>query len=174
MERIRVLLAVALLAQLAGGCRQRETASPPPDPAAESTPVRVEPLATLTAADPPLRIDVTAVRRLARDIVEIQVDVINPDPARPLLLGSRFAETDGEAGTFSAAHLSSEAGTARYFVLRDREGRPACSVDAAAIPPGGRRPAWMRFASPGRAAGRVTLQLKGLPPLPGLPLTAAP
>jgi hypothetical protein len=133
-------------------------------------------LGTVTAGHPALRVDVTAVSRITRDVVEVRLRVTNPDPVHPVELGSRCAESDGdgEEGTFSGAYLVAEDGSARYFVLRDPQGRPACSVDPTPLGPGVERAASMRFPSPGRSAARITLQMKGMPSLTGLPLAEAP
>jgi hypothetical protein len=167
-----VVAALVGTAALVLAWRARRTADALVPMSAETSAEPSRVLGTTRAADGAVLIDVVALERPSRDIVEVRLTVGNADPARPVVLGGRFADREDEAGSLSGAWLTAGA-TARYFVLRDNRGRPACSSDLAALGPGERRAAWIRFGSPGRARGAITLHVPGAPPVAGLELPEA-
>lgn len=142
-------------------------ASPAP---AQVTPPAAGALRSLDLDNPPIRVEILAFTRPARDVVEIRMALTNRDAAAAVALGDRFAETPAERGTLSGSHLTTAEGTARMFVLRDAAGIPQCSKPIDQLGPGARREVWVRFASPGPPGGAVTLTLKSAPPLDGLVL----
>lgn len=144
-----------------------------PLPMVSVAPQPVEVLRALDLDAPTLRIEVLAVTRPARDIVEVRLAFTNRDAAAVVALGDRFAETPTEAGTLSGAFLTTASGTSRAFVLRDAAGAPQCSKGLEQLGPGERKEAWIRFASPGPASATVTLTVKNAPPLDGLVLPEA-
>lgn len=150
---------------------------PSRDPAARTAETSDEaqgPPAAPPVADPSaLRVEVTGAQRLASGIVEVRLVLVNGDPARALPIGDRFADRPDEAGSLSGSFLTVEDGDARYFVLRDSRGVAASSGGLAALGPGERRDAWIRFGVPGPAPARMTLHLKGLPPVGGVVIPGA-
>jgi hypothetical protein len=159
-----------LLPLVRGAPPGREGVSPGPAP----QPVSPAALAHAETAEPPLRVEVTGISRISPDVIEIRLAVTNLAAETSLDLGDRFAEGPDDRGSLSAAYLTTEQGTARYFVLRDSEGLPVGSRDLETLAAGERRDAWIRFTAPDRPAARVSLQLAGVPPLGGLDVPEAP
>jgi hypothetical protein len=118
-----------------------------------------------------LRVEVLSATRPSPQVLELRLAFVNHDRERSLELGHRFAETPGEAGTLSAAYVTTPAGTARYFVLRDSAGMPVGSGGFDRLAPGERRDAWVQFLSPGDAH-EIALQIPGLPRISGIPVSA--
>lgn len=115
-----------------------------------------------------MRLDVLELSLVSPDVLEVRFALTNVHPSQALALDDMLAEHPGEAGSVSAAFVVSDTRQAKYFVVRDSAGKPACSDDIRQLAAGERREGWARFSAPGGPGTRITLQMKGFPPAPGL------
>lgn len=108
---------------------------------------------------PGLRVEVLEVARVSAAIVEVRLALVNRSDTAALQVGTRLAEPGDGPGSLSGAFLTARGGAMRYYVLRDAQGRPACSTGLETIDARGRVPAWIRFPAPPEGKASVTLHL---------------
>jgi hypothetical protein len=118
---------------------------------------------------PGLRVEVLEVARVSAGIVEVRLALVNRSETLPLQVGTRLGDPEDGPGSLSGAYLTVGGGAMRYYVLRDAQGRPACSTGLPAIDAGGRAPAWIRFPAPPEGETAVSLHLGDLV-VDGLPI----
>ncbi len=169
--RWAVVVAVAGGLSLAG-CGAPPASAPGPEPAvaaggspAGATAPAPAPLVTTAAG---LRVSVAGVRRAGRDVVHVDLLVVNGGQAA-VDLGAAF----GGEGGLPQAFLLSEDGRARVFVLADGRGAPQCSQPAGGLAPGAQQALYLRFPAMGTPAHRVSLGVPGVGTLPGIDVPAA-
>ena len=142
-------------------------------PAANASPAeRAAPAVLAEAASPslPLRLRVTGVRRIAGDVVRIELLLVNaaaPDaaaPGSPTALGLAAA-----VRALDGLSVLSADGRRRVFALRTPDGERV-GVVPELPPPGQSRGFWAAFPLP---AGPIRLAAPGFPVLAGLEVAAA-
>lgn len=161
MRAWSMALGTAVLAVTLGACADGGSGSPEasaPDVAAPAPPAVSGPA---LAADSGLRVSVSGVRRPSRDIVQVDLLVVN-GAAGPLDLAAEF----GREGGLPQAFLFSQRGQARVFVLADGEGVAQCSVPAGTLAPGAQQSIYVRFPALLAAPHRVSLGVPGLGTIP--------
>lgn len=148
----------------------RGAAPPRPAEAVGLDPIAAAPLGSAESrAVPGLRVEVLDVVRVSAGVVEVRLALVNRSETAPLHVGTRLGDPEDGPGSLSGAYLTAGGGSRRYYVLRDAQGRPACSTDLAAIDARGRAPAWIRFPAPPEGEATVTLHLGDLV-VDGLPI----
>jgi hypothetical protein len=144
-------------------------------PASGKQAVDTAPSALATATSPQwpnLTVEVLGLQRPAPGVLEVKLAVVNAlAPAGATFdLRAAFAAEESEAGTLSGVYLMDADAHRKYFVLRDDEGRPQCSVGLGSLDPGGRIDLFVRFIAPGSDAQAVTVHLPGFAPAGPVPL----
>jgi hypothetical protein len=163
---MRGLLAASVLLTLVacggGGVRPASTTAPEPSAAAAGG---AAVLAEAASPSLPLKLRVTAVRRVAGDVVRIELSVVNaappgaatPGPPAALALVAAMKALDG------LSVLSGD-GRRRVFALRTPDGERV--GEAPQVPPPGQsRGFWAAFPL---SAGPIRLAAPGFPVLTGL------
>jgi hypothetical protein len=160
---VSVLVVAAIVAWRAmdsAGHRSREAAPPGRAEAGGEEPPAPALLGSAESRTlPGLRVEVLDVARVSAGIVEVRLALVNRSETAPLDVGTRLGEPEDGPGSLSGAFLTASGGAMRYYVLRDAQGRPACSTGLATIDPRGRVAAWMRFPAPPEGESGVTLHL---------------
>lgn len=140
----------------------------------DPAPVAPAPLGSAeSGAVPGLRVEVMEVARVSAAIVEVRLALVNRSETAALQVGTRLADPGDDPGSLSGAFLTARGGAVRYYVLRDAQGRPACSTGLETIEARGRVPAWIRFPAPSDDAASVTLHLGEDLVVEGLPIAPA-
>ncbi len=163
----RPALAVVSALLLASSCAQpqhREAKAP----AAPAIPAPA-PLAEARAEWAALTVQVLSATRTG-GILDVQLALVN-NSGEPLDVGNRFASDPADRGTLADAVVVEASGMRKYFVLRDRENRPAATVVESPIGPGARRGLLVRFPAPPRGISRITIQIPHVPPLAGVAIS---
>jgi hypothetical protein len=93
------------------------------------------------------------------------------EPGESFELGATFASDPRDVGTIADAFLVDEAGSRKYYVLRDGSNRPRTSVETTALAPGESRPVWASFPAPPAGTAQVTICLPHVAPMGGIPVS---
>ena len=168
MRPVAVGLALGLLAVGGGACRG---ASSPPG---EAPGAQVEPL-PLGAAQPRpgvaaggLTVELVRVQRLEKDLVQAELLATNGGQT-PVDLNHVMSSP---VGGLAQAAFTHESGDVRTFVLRDDQEVPQCSTALGTVAPGGRSAFFVRFAALSDGQYQGTIEIPGLPPIPGVTVPA--
>jgi hypothetical protein len=140
-------------------------------PAAVTAPAQPAPLAEARLESPPLLVRLTGAARTTSTVLTLSFVLSNPDPATPVTLGAIFAASPVDAGSLADAYVFDEAHQKKYFVMRNDEGRAACSPDVGPIPPGQERAAWCRFPAPPVDVQRATVGVPHLAAFRDVPIS---
>lgn len=157
MRGWRTALGIGLLAVTLGACADGGSASPEASAPGVAAPALPPPSGPALAARSGLRVSVAGIRRPSRDIVQVDLLVVNGG-AGPLDLAAEF----GREGGLAQAFLLSQRGQARVFVLADGEGVAQCSVPAGTLAPGAQQAMYVRFPALLAAPHRVSLGVPGM------------
>ena len=157
--------ALAALVAAAGVACGRE-AGREPAPARAAAPLPA--LARARAEWPGLTIEVVQARRTG-GVLLIQMRFANTSQQR-FEFGNRFAADPADRDTLADATLLEPSGLRKYFILRDRDNRPACSADITPLQPGEQRLLDVRFPAPPEGTSRITIRLPHVPDIRDVPL----
>jgi hypothetical protein len=133
-----------------------------------AAPAAAPALAFARAEWPGLTIEVVEVKRIG-GMLAVQLRFTNASP-QPFEFGTRFAADPADRDTLADVALVEPMGLRKYFVLRDRENRPACSTAVPALQPGERRLLFARFPAPREGTSRITIQIPHVADMRDVPI----
>ena len=122
-----------------------------------SIPVPPRPLGEAWIDSPRLRVQLMEVQRVGPDVIAVSLVVTNRDQSRAVALGSTFAAGAGDEDSIADVFVLDEGHHKKYFVLRDGQGRPACSRGAGPMAPGEQRTLWCRLSGPSAGVDSITV-----------------
>jgi hypothetical protein len=146
-------------------CGPRQAGEPADGPAAA---VAEQPPGATVTAPSGLRVSLASVRRAGRDVVHVDLLVVNSGP-----VAVDLAAAFGQEGGLPQAFLLSTDGRARVFVLADGGGVPQCSRPSGGLAPGAQHAVYLRFPAMAGAAHRVSLGVPGVGTLTAVDVPAA-
>ena len=138
-------------------------------PAAKPAPVK--PLAEARIDNPRLRVRLIEVKRVGPEVLAVTLLLSNPDLSAAVVPGPAFAAAPADAGSIADVTLIDEARSKKYFVMRDDQGRAACSQGIEAIPPGEELSVWARFPGPPAGIKRISVQISRLATFRDVPIS---
>jgi hypothetical protein len=144
--------------------RQPEPAGKKPPNPSQAAPS----LAHVKAEWPQLVVDVVEAARSGASLT-IRFRFTNAGPGA-FDFGDRFASEPADRDSLADVALLEPSGLRKYFVLRDRSNRPACSTGLSPLRPGETRELFVRFPAPPPGASRITILVPHVPEIRDVPV----
>ena len=147
-----------------------------PAPAASAAPAAGAAGASLASADgerPGLRVEVTELKHSSDNMLKLKFTFIN-DSDQPVEMGAPFLGTTQhgkEYRSVSGVTLFDEAGKKKYFVVRDSEDTPLCSIDISDVAPHTRTQYWSQFPAPPATVQNISISVPHFEPMTKVPVS---
>lgn len=125
-------------------------------------------LAHVKAEWPQLAVDVVEASRSGASLT-IRFRFTNAGPGA-FDFGDRFASDPADRDSLADVALLDPSGLRKYFVLRDRSNRPACSTEPSPLRPGESRELFVRFPTPPPGVSRITILVPHAPEIRDVPI----
>ena len=137
-------------------------------PQATANPAPTQPpaavLATADGEQPGTRVEVTELKRTSGGTVNLKFVMIN-DSDKKINFGYEFSKSASDYASISDITLMDEKNKKKYFVVRDSEGKCACSSGLKDLRPKDRVSLWAKFPAPSEDVQKISVVIPHFQPM---------